>query len=246
MNTSWMFGGVDMDRWIAFRSGEPERFTVFMEQGRKTCGLFDRPFVSWRNDVALFMGPRQTGYSPLDVDDLTAVEIRSHRAMAMHLDYYKAHAPGFENAFLMMSAPQIGVRHSRRLKGVEAVLRSQWPDGVPLPTEVGVTPAVSPKFPNISIPYGALVPIRLDGLLACGRHISCDRNSHGFMREIPQCWITGQAAGVAAALAVANRVLPRNVDVHQLQQALLAQGVYLRPQIPVAQTAKGCLTEASA
>ena len=246
MNTSWMFGGVDMDRWIAFRSGEPERFTAFMEQGRKTCGLFDRPFVSWRNDVALFMGPRQTGYSPLDVDDLTAVEIRSHRAMAMHLDYYKAHAPGFENAFLMMSAPQIGVRHSRRLKGVEAVLRSQWPDGVPLPTEVGVTPAVSPKFPNISIPYGALVPIRLDGLLACGRHISCDRNSHGFMREIPQCWITGQAAGVAAALAVANRVLPRNVDVHQLQQALLAQGVYLRPQIPVAQTAKGCLTEASA
>jgi len=246
MNTSWMFGGVDMDRWIAFRSGEPERFTAFMEQGRKTCGLFDRPFVSWRNDVALFMGPRQTGFSPLDVDDLTAVEIRSHRAMAMHLDYYKAHAPGFENAFLMMSAPQIGVRHSRRLKGVEAVLRSQWPDGVPLPTEVGVTPAVSPKFPNISIPYGALVPVRLDGLLACGRHISCDRNSHGFMREIPQCWITGQAAGVAAALAVANQVQPRNVDVQQLQQALLAQGVYLRPQIPVAQTAKGCLTDASA
>ncbi len=246
MNTSWMFGGVDMDRWIAFRSGEPERFTAFMAQGRVTCGLFDRPFVSWRNDVALFMGPRQTGYSALDVDDLTAVEIRSHRAMAMHLDYYKAHAPGFENAFLMMSAPQIGVRHARRLKGVEAVLRSQWPDGVALPTEVGVTPAVSPKFPNISIPYGALVPVRLDGLLACGRHISCDRNSHGFMREIPQCWITGQAAGVAAALAVAHQVQPRNVDIHQLQQALLAQGVFLRPQIPVAQTAKGCLTEASA
>jgi len=246
MNTSWMFGGVDMDRWIAFRSGEPERFTAFMEQGRQTCGLFDRPFVSWRNDVALFMGPRQTGYSPLDVDDLTAVEIRSHRAMALHLDYYKAHAPGFENAFLMMSAPQIGVRHSRRLKGVEAVLRSQWPDGIALPTEVGVSPAVSPKFPNISIPYGALVPIRLEGLLACGRHISCDRNSHGFMREIPQCWITGQAAGVAAALAVANKVQPRNVDIHQLQQALLAQGVYLRPQSEAAQTLKSVATEASA
>jgi hypothetical protein len=246
MNTSWMFGGVDMDRWIAFRSGEPERFTAFMQQGRQTCGLFDRTFVSWRNDVALFMGPRQTGYSPLDVDDLTAVEIRSHRAMALHLDYYKAHAPGFENAFLMMSAPQIGVRHSRRLKGVEAVLRSQWPDGVALPTEVGLSPAVSPKFPNISIPYGALVPIRLEGLLACGRHISCDRNSHGFMREIPQCWITGQAAGVAAALAVANKVQPRNVDIHQLQQALLAQGVYLRPQSEAAQTLKSVATEASA
>jgi hypothetical protein len=46
------------------------------------------------------------------------------------------------------------------------------------------------------------VPEALDGLLACGRHLSCDKNSHGFMREIPQCWITGQAAGTAAALAV--------------------------------------------
>jgi len=88
---------------------------------------------------------------------------------------------------------------------------------------------VSPKFPDISIPYGALVPEALDGLLACGRHISCDRNSHGFMREIPQCWITGQAAGAAAALAVQQGVQPRAVDIGQLQKELLRQGVYLRP-----------------
>lgn len=229
MNTSWLFGGVDMPKWIAFRSGQPEAFNAFMAGGREACGLFERPFVSWRDDIALFMGPRQSGYSALDVDDLTAVEVRSHRAMASHLEYYRQHAPGFENAYMLQSAPQIGVRHARRLKGVDAVLRSRWPDGTALPDEIGVTPAVSPKFPNISIPYGALVPETLDGLLACGRHISCDRNSHGFMREIPQCWITGQAAGVAAALAVQAGVQPRAVDLGALQQALLAQGVYLRP-----------------
>ncbi len=124
------------------------------------------------------------------------------------------------------------MRHARRLKGVDAVLRARWPEGRPLPDEVGVSPAVSPKFPNISIPYGALVPEKLDGLLACGRHISCDRNSHGFMREIPQCWITGQAAGVAAALAVAQGVEPRAVDIARVQQALRAQGVYLRQTNP--------------
>ena len=97
-----------------------------------------------------------------------------------------------------------------------------------LPDEIGVSPAVSPKFPNISIPYGALVPQTLDGLLACGRHISCDKNSHGFMREIPQCWLTGQAAGVAAAVAVAQGVEPRAVDIARVQKALRAQGVYLR------------------
>ena len=230
MNTAFMLGGVDMNRWIVFKAGQPDAFTAFMATGRTQCGLFERPFVSWRNDVALFMGPRQTGYSALDVDDLTTVEVRSHQAMEQHLDYYKQNAPGFENAFMMLSAPQIGVRHTRRLKGVGAVLRSQWPAGVALPDEVGVSPAVSPAFPNISIPYGALVPATLDGLLAPGRHLSCDKNSHGFMREIPQCWITGQASGVAAALAVEQGVAPRDVDIVQLQSRLQKQGVYLRPQ----------------
>ncbi len=228
MNTAWLFGGVDMKRWIAFKAGQPEAFSAFMAGGRAACGLFDRPFVSWRDDIALFMGPRQSGFSALDVDDLTAVEVRSHRAMDAHLAYYRTHAPGFENAYLLLSAPQIGVRHARRLKGVDAVLRRRWPEGLALADEIGVTPAVSPKFPNISIPYGALVPVALDGLLACGRHVSCDPNSHGFMREIPQCWITGQAAGVAAALAVKRGVAPRAVDVGELQQALREQGVYLR------------------
>ena len=237
MNTSWLFGGVDMNRWIEFKAGQPEQFSEFMARGRKELGLFERPFVSWRNDIALFMGPRQSGYSALDVDDLTAVEVRSHRAMDAHLGYFRAHAPGFEEAFLMLSAPQIGVRHARRLVGVSSVLRSQWPVGVPLADEVGVTPAVSPKFPNISIPYGALVPQQLEGLLACGRHISCDRNSHGFMREIPQCWITGQAAGTAAALAVQARVAPRAVDIPSLQSALQQQGVYLRPGAPAGEHA---------
>jgi glycine/D-amino acid oxidase-like deaminating enzyme len=229
MNTAFLFGGVDMPRWLDFRSQNPEAFADFMARGRAACGLFERPFVSWRDDVALFMGPRQTGYSALDVDDLTAVEVRSHRAMAQHLAFFRDHAPGFENAYPLLTAPQIGVRHARRLRGTGAVLRSRWPEGTPLPDEVAVTPAVSPKFPNISIPYGALLPEALDGLLACGRHISCDKSSHGFMREIPQCWLTGQAAGAAAALAVQQRVQPRAVDVGRLQALLLEQGAYLRP-----------------
>ena len=237
MNTAWLFGGVEMGRWIAFRTSQAEAHAAFLARGRAELTLFERPFVSWRDDIALFMGPRQSGYSGLDVDDLTAVEIRSHRAMDAHLAFYRRHAPGFENAFLMLSAPQIGVRHTRRLKGTAAVRRDDWPRGVAFSDEIGVSPAVSPKFPNISIPYGALVPVRLDGLLACGRHISCDRNSHGFMREIPQCWITGQAAGVAAALAVAAGVEPRDVEVAALQRALLAQGVYLRAATPAASPA---------
>jgi hypothetical protein len=234
MNTAWMFGGVDMNRWIEFKAGQPEQHADFMARGREALKLFERPFVSWRNDIALFMGPRQSGYSGLDMDDQTYVEIRSHRAMADHLEYFRKHAPGFEHAYLLLSAPQLGVRHTRRLLGVSAVTRAQWPTARVFADEIGVTPSVNPKFPNISIPYGALVPARLDGLLACGRHVSCDRNSHGFMREIPQCWITGQGAGVGAALAARNNVAPRAVDVNALQRELGRQGAYVREAVNVA------------
>jgi glycine/D-amino acid oxidase-like deaminating enzyme len=230
MNTAWLFGGVDMQRWLEFKAGRPEQFAEFMARGRERLRYFERPFVSWRNDIALFMGPRQSGFSGLDPDDQTEVEIRSHTLMAEHLDYFRAHAPGFEQAHLLLSAPQLGVRHTRRLLGVKKLTRAQWPNGTALDDEIGVTPSVSPKFPNISIPYGALVPEKLGGLLACGRHISCDANSHGFMREIPQCWITGQAAGAAAALAVQRGVEPRAIGIGELQSALIAQGVHLRPR----------------
>lgn len=228
MNTAWLFGGVDMARWLEFKAGQPGQFAQFMARGREKLRLFERPFVSWRDDVALFMGPRQAGFSGLDADDQTEVEIRSHQLMAEHLEFYRANAPGFERAFLMLSAPQLGVRHSRRLAGVARVTRAQWPTGVVFDDEIGVTPSVSPKFPNISIPYGALVPEQLDGLVACGRHVACDPNSHGFLREIPQCWITGQGAGVAAALAARRAVAPRAVEVSELQTELERQGVYLR------------------
>ncbi len=229
MNTSWLFGGVDMDRWINFKVGSPDQFAQFMQHGREKLRFFEKPFVSWRNDIALYMGPRQSGFSALDVDDLTTVEIRSRDLMAQHLEFYRSHAPGFENAYLLYGAPQLGVRHARRLAGVSRVSRAQWPTGLVHPDEIGVSPCLSPKFPNISIPYGSLVPEALDGVLACGRHIACDATSHSFLREIPQCWLTGQAAGTAAAIAANRGLAPRAIDIRELQRALLSQGSYLRP-----------------
>ena len=228
MNTAFMLGGVDMDRWIDFRTTEREQFAEFMRLGRERLGFFQSPYVSWRKDIALFLGPRQSGLSGIDIDDMTEVEIRSHRFMAGHCEFFRRHAPGFEGAYMLQSASQLGVRHTRRLKGVGRLERAQWSEGIALPSEIGVSPSVSPKFPVISVPYEALVPARLDGLLACGRHISSDASSHGFMREIPQCWLTGQAAGVAAAVAASAAVQPRAVNIRDVQTALRKQGAYLR------------------
>ena len=98
---------------------------------------------------------------------------------------------------------------------------------------VGVSPSISPKFPVVSVPYGSLVPRALDGLLAAGRHMSCDANSHGFMREIPQCWLTGHAAGVGAAIAANRGIQPREVDVDEVRKVLREQGAHLHDDAAV-------------
>jgi hypothetical protein len=227
LNTAWVFGGVDMPRYLAWRADRPDEFAEFMRRGKQAVGFFDKAFASWRDDVALFMGPRLAGYSAVMVDDLSEVETISHRLMFRHLECYRAGAPGFEHAFPMQSAPQLGVRHARRLAGVAPVTRAAW-DGRIAADEIGVSPSLAPKFPPVSVPYGAIVPASLDGLLAPGRHLACDATSHSFLREIPQCWLTGQAAGVAAALAADRGVQPRAVPVAALQAALRAQGVLVR------------------
>ena len=130
-------------------------------------------------------------------------------------------APGFKNAFLMLGGPQLGVRHSRRLNGLNKVLRQQWDSGHVWEDEIGVSTSLSPKFPNISVPYGALIPAELDNILGAGRHVACDASSHTFLREIPQCWMTGQAAGIAAALAAGAGKLPRD-DCCELRPARAA------------------------
>ncbi|HRD75412.1 MAG TPA: FAD-dependent oxidoreductase, partial [Hyphomicrobiaceae bacterium] len=229
INTAFLMGGVDMDRFIAFRTTEKARYSDLLQQGREELRSFEKPFVGWRRDVALFMGPRLTGYSAVNVEDLTEVEIRSRELTDHHITFYRRNMPGFERAFLMLGGPQIGVRHSRRIGGVRKVVRAQWDTGEVWPDEIGVSTSLSPKFPNISVPYGALVPAILDGVIAAGRHVACDATSHSFLREIPQCWMTGQAAGIAAALAVARSQAPRHVAPRLIQQELLRQGAYLSP-----------------
>ena len=158
INVAWLWGGVDMPRWIAFRTQQPEEYTRIADLGRQALGELERPYVSWRNDVALFLGPRMTGYSAIDVEDLTEVEIESRRWMVDLLAFYRAHMPGFADAWIMQTAPQIGVRHSRRLTGIQPVVREAWQAGVRHADEIGVSPSLSPAFANVSVPYGSLVP----------------------------------------------------------------------------------------
>ncbi len=111
----------------------------------------------------------------------------------------------------MVTAPQMGTRHSRRLTGVKTITREAWTGGILHEDEIAISPPPNPRNPNVSIPLGCLIPVGVDNLLAAGRNLSCDPATHTFLRLIPQCWEMGQAAGVAAAVAISSGVRVRDV-----------------------------------
>ncbi len=226
MNVAFLWDGTDIQRYLDFRREQPDEFRAIMKRGQEV-GVRDRPHVVPGNDRALFLGPRLSGYSCIDVEDLTKVEILSRQRMMIMLDFYRNNLPGFEQARLMLTAPQMGTRHSRRLKGVTKMVRDFWSRGKVYDDEIGLSPPPSPRHPNVSIPFGCMVPTSLDNLLAAGRNLCSDPITHVFMREIPNCWALGQAAGVAAAIASNSGVRVRDVDVSQVQSELVKQGVAL-------------------
>ena len=61
--------------------------------------------MGWSNDVALFLGPRLSGYSGVDLSDLTRVEVESRRRMVAHLDHFRRHAPAFEKRLVDAVGP---------------------------------------------------------------------------------------------------------------------------------------------
>ena len=78
-----------------------------------------------------------------------------------------------------------------------------------------------------TIPYRACVPEKIDGLLLSGRNISGTHKAHSNFRVMPICMNVGLGVGTAAAVAVKENVLPRNVDVKTVQALLEKQGVRL-------------------
>ena len=229
-NTASLLSGVDVHKWFAWQDQNPDLYKDFMKRGREATKHFILPFAGWRNDVVCFMGPRFSGFDVLKIDDLTHLEILSRESLVELLNFYRQHAPGFENAWIMLTGPQLGARHSRRLKGWGRMTGDVTKTGHILADEIGVSPSLGPNIPNVSVPYGALVPDSVDNMLVAGRHISSDAQTHTFMREIPQCWMTGHAAGVAAALSANSGTRPRDLAVPDIQSALIKQGAYVRTE----------------
>jgi len=177
------------------------------------------PGVNWVN----LRGPEVDG---LDVATLTRMELNHRKYIWSHIQKIRA-TPGCEKVYLMETAPQLGVRITRVLQGLATVRLDDLKAGTKFPDVVGVGGSESGNHGPWQIPYGALVPTRIDNVLAAGRCVSAEIRMADLVRLIPNCFVTGHAAGAAAAVAVRDGCRPREVDVAKVQKILTEQGAYL-------------------
>lgn len=175
---------------------------------------------------------------PLDPRALTYAEVQGLRGAIEHLHYLQANVPGFEHAFLV-AQNHLGVRETRRILGDYTIriedLHSQTRlDDVVALNCRGLDYHLKGTLFKISffeghhdIPLRALLPQGIDNVVVCGRSISCDHLAQASLRGAATCMATGHAAGTAAALAARHGGRLRDLDVHQLQRALLDQDAIL-------------------
>ncbi|MCW4040805.1 MAG: FAD-dependent oxidoreductase [Candidatus Bathyarchaeota archaeon] len=171
----------------------------------------------------------------LDVHDLTQAEVNVRKQVTTFVAFLKQYVPGFQDAYLSATPIEIGVRETRRIIGdytitlSDILSRSQFHDVIA--KGYGVIDIHEPggrelRFDSIEeyqIPFRCLLPQTVDNMVVAGRCISCDHESLGTIRTIPTCMYTGQAAGVAAALAVRRGNRLRNLDITIVQDALIKQ-----------------------
>ena len=184
------------------------------------------------------------GVDPSDELSLSRALIRNRKNVAQYENFYRKHIKGFEKAEIIDCGSLLGVRESRRIQcdymltftdykncqdfedsigrySYPADLHPAKPDRQSLEEHKKLMrTSALPKGKSYAIPYRSLLPIGKDNLLMAGRCIGCDRLMHSSVRTIPGCWITGQSAGIAAALAVKNGCSCRSIDIKELQNRL--------------------------
>jgi hypothetical protein len=226
---TFRIGNVDSTKYIAFKESETEKYAERMRELERLGGFTH--YINTTHEDVIWVNNAVGGLDPLNVSDLTWLEVNGRKRMLVTHRFLKSHIPGFEHSFIMDTASQIGVRSSRRLIGEHVLTEKEIFSGLVFPDTIAVCPdfrhTVSPEHPHWHVPYRSLIPRQVDNLLAAGRCYSSDLVANDLLAPIQFCMAMGQAAGTAAALAIEHKVSVRDLDYRLLQNCLVKQGVPL-------------------
>ncbi|MDX9980429.1 MAG: FAD-dependent oxidoreductase [Lentisphaeria bacterium] len=219
-------------------------------------GEYDSPVVVERNRLLGYIRSRHWRFpqrrremlsvisrvlkvDPLDPFDFTRAEREGREQARQAADFLCRHVPGCEGGYLLDTSAQIGLRSSRRLRGLATVTEQdarefrKYPDGIARSSwDIDVWPADSYTAPAVDraceayktrraqlkggeyfdIRYGCIVAAGIDNLLMAGRCLSAEHVAESSLRIQQTCMATGEAAGVAAAMSIQAGTPPRELD----------------------------------
>ena len=190
-----------------------------------------------------FNCPRIAGLSATDPWDLSKAQTIGRQKIRRISKFFKTFVRGFENSYIGTIAPMVGIRESRRITGdytlteEDYLTEARFPDAVArnsYPIDIHSTKAKGglvmkhlPPGHYHEIPYRCLLPVGIDNLLVAGRCLSATFAAQAAVRIQQNCRALGEAAGLAAALALEGNVTPRQIDTDELRRRLNAQGAQI-------------------
>lgn len=181
----------------------------------------------------------------LDLNDYTSSQIDLREQMLTVLNFLKNNVEGFEKAYIKDSSDIVGVRETRRVKGLYTltaedliagrrfddviVHRASFPLDIHNPNGAGQAESdtVPVKVKEYDIPYRSTVPQKTKNLYLAGRCISGTHRAHASYRVMNIVINIGEAVGIGAALCVKENVFPSTLDYKKIQNVLTERNINL-------------------
>lgn len=239
-------GGVDVEKYMAYVKDDPGLAKAVAKAHSEGQLISDDDKLTsihkGMRPNSLFMNSvRVRGIDGTDADSLTKAELLGRVRMMEELEFLRRYIPGCENAYIMNSGSQVGIRDTRRIVGEDYLSKEDCLSLRKRPDQV-ILRCTGP-FDNTTrgnerkyvlndidmtkwydIPYGVIVPQDLDNVVVSGRTFSCHFMALTSSRGQALLMGLGQAAGTAAAMASKQDIAFKNVDVSALQKQLIADG----------------------
>ena len=215
------------------------------QQGKIHCpreNMLIFPFQIADEGVVHFNTTRVQGFDPTDGASFSRAEIEGRRQLRELVRFLQEEVPGFENSRLMSMGVQIGVRESRRVRGVysltaddfinctkfeDVIARSTYNIDIHAPSGAGTVLRDIRRGGYYEIPYRSILPLGCENLTIGGRPVSADTAVHSSLRIMPTAISIGQGAGTGAALAALQDTVPGAVDGKIVRQKLIELGAEL-------------------
>lgn len=187
----------------------------------------------------MLVGSRVENADPTDAMAYTQAEIEAQLQMESILHLLHNYIPGCKHARIIGSGHTLGIRESCHVKGDYLLTAEDLLQGKPFPDAIALGayhldvhapdhPGIDSGMPPIyQIPYASLLPAGVEGVLIAGRAFSATQLAQASTRVIPIAAATGQAAGIAASLAIQNVCSLRSIDRKKLQAILKKNGAIL-------------------